>query len=263
MSNTYEHLTWKRMRKRCSNPNATQFQDYGGRGIKVCERWKKFENFLADMGTRPGIGYSIDRIDVNGNYCPENCRWATAKEQANNTRRNRILVAFGKEMTLKQWAETTGLPDYCIRLRIDRYNWSIEQALSTPRRPTTSKTGSTSTMNNFHPELAAEFATAVESGDILMAAYKFGLLVNDAQWQGCSQEQCECCENCDCNSISYNNSKEVASVLKSILFDLQSAPLAMSYGYHIPRFFCIGDKFVAQSQPSEVSDGEVSSEPVE
>jgi len=118
-------------------------------------------------------------------------------------------------------------------------------------------------MNNFHPELAAEFATAVESGDILMAAYKFGMLVHDAQWQGCSQEQCDCCENCDCNSISYNNPKEVASVLKSILFDLQSAPLAMSYGYHIPRFFCIGDKFVAQSQPSEVSDGEVSSEPVE
>jgi hypothetical protein len=118
-------------------------------------------------------------------------------------------------------------------------------------------------MNNFNPELAADFAKSVDSGDVLLAAYHFGSLVHDAQWQGCGAEKCECCENCDCNSISYNNPKEVASVLKSILYDLQSAPLAMSYGYHIPRFFCIGERFVAASQPKEVSDGEISSEPVE
>jgi len=74
---------------RCNNPNVWGFKYYGGRGIKVCKRWQEYENFLLDMGRRPGKGYSIDRINNDGDYEPGNCRWATAKQQANNQRRRR------------------------------------------------------------------------------------------------------------------------------------------------------------------------------
>lgn len=80
------YSSWDGIIQRCNNPNCKAYKHYGGRGITVCERWNKFENFLADMGENPSKGYSIDRIDVNGNYEPSNCRWATAKEQSRNKR---------------------------------------------------------------------------------------------------------------------------------------------------------------------------------
>ena len=85
---TAEWLCWNNMKYRCRNPNAANFKYYGGRGIKVCDRWvASYEDFLSDMGRKPSAAHSIDRIDVNGNYEPTNCRWATSSEQKRNQRR--------------------------------------------------------------------------------------------------------------------------------------------------------------------------------
>lgn len=94
------HNSWKNMFARCLNKKQKHFKHYGGRGIKICERWMDFNNFLADMGERPSLKHSIDRIDCSGNYEPGNCRWATQKEQMNNIRRNkkkRAILAGGNE----------------------------------------------------------------------------------------------------------------------------------------------------------------------
>lgn len=99
MTDTPTHRSWLEMRRRCTNPHSEHWPDYGGRGIRFCERWESFENFLADMGERPD-GMTLDRIDVNGHYEPGNCRWATSSVQQRNKRRivledhERIQVAW-------------------------------------------------------------------------------------------------------------------------------------------------------------------------
>ncbi len=134
MSSTATYKIWQGMHKRCNNPKCRTYPLYGGRGIKVCERWESFENFLEDMGERPADNLSLDRIDNEGDYEPGNCRWATDTEQVNNTRRNNRITFNGVTQNLGQWAKQTGLPRDAIFLRIKR-GWSVERALTTPLRP--------------------------------------------------------------------------------------------------------------------------------
>lgn len=109
-----EYQTWAGMRQRCNNPNDAKYPLYGGRGISICARWSQYPNFLKDMGEAPAKEYSIDRIDTNGNYEPSNCRWATAKQQANNLRTTRFLEAAGIRDTLAGWCERLGVERHMI-----------------------------------------------------------------------------------------------------------------------------------------------------
>ena len=108
MRKTPTYKSWTGMKNRCSNPKYHAYNRYGERGIMVCERWMKFEDFYEDMGEKPK-GMSIERIDNNGNYCPENCCWATKKNQARNTRRNKMVRYQGKTQCLAAWVEELGI----------------------------------------------------------------------------------------------------------------------------------------------------------
>lgn len=109
MSKTPIYGVWVGMISRCSNEHNAMWHNYGGRGISVCSRWRSFENFYADMGDLPYVGAEIDRIDNDGNYEPGNCKWATRKEQTNNTRRNVFVEVDGVVKTVAQWSEQTGI----------------------------------------------------------------------------------------------------------------------------------------------------------
>lgn len=108
LGRTRSYGTWGNMMERCFDQRDGKYRDYGARGITVCERWRNFENFYADMGERPK-GLTIERIANDGNYEPGNCRWATPKEQANNTRRNRRISFGGETLTLTEWSQRLGI----------------------------------------------------------------------------------------------------------------------------------------------------------
>lgn len=129
MRQNEEYQAWNHMRQRCSNPKDGRYSDYGGRGISVCPEWSSFEQFYADMGPRPSAKHSIDRIDNNGNYCKENCRWATKKEQNTNQRSNVWLTHNDKTLVLSEWAEKLGIPYKTLHRRISR-GWSVDRALT-------------------------------------------------------------------------------------------------------------------------------------
>lgn len=122
------YYIWRSMMDRCHAPKSHAYSRYGGRGINVCERWQSFEDFYADMGDRPE-GKSLERIDNNGDYSPENVVWADAKAQANNRRSNVILEHNGEKKTMQQWADQLGVKIQTIWARIDR-GWTVDRALT-------------------------------------------------------------------------------------------------------------------------------------
>lgn len=135
MSRSRAFTAWKGCRQRCENTNNPNYPFYGARGIKVCERWQSFENFLADMG-EPPVGASLDRIDNDGDYAPGNCRWATKTDQSRNRRNNRVYDVGGVSQPLSAWCEHYGLKYGTVHSRL-RTGWTIEAALGLTRHPET------------------------------------------------------------------------------------------------------------------------------
>jgi hypothetical protein len=130
LPNTRIFKIWAGIRKRCNNPKCAAYKDYGGRGIKICERWDKFENFYEDMKDGYADNLSLDRFpNVNGDYEPGNCRWATTAEQNRNRRTNVIVEYNGVSKTLTEWQMVTGIRYSTISNRI-KQGWSVEDALS-------------------------------------------------------------------------------------------------------------------------------------
>lgn len=132
MSGHPAYVSWVEMRTRCHNPKSESYRDYGGRGIRVCGRWREsFENFWADMGSTYKPGLTIDRIDVGKGYEPDNCQWATRKQQNRNTRRNMMIHFRGETRCLGEWCELLELPYQSIYTRLCR-GWPVERALTEP-----------------------------------------------------------------------------------------------------------------------------------
>lgn len=125
------YVSWASMLNRCRNERTPDFKNYGGRGITVCKRWLRYENFLADMGERLP-GQTLERINNDRDYKPSNCRWATKREQARNSRHNTFITFRGRRMLLIDWARELGLkaPTLCFRLK----RWSVKKSLTTPLR---------------------------------------------------------------------------------------------------------------------------------
>ena len=123
-----EYRIWSLMKDRCLNPRGSRYKDYGGRGIAVCDRWMRYENFLADMGRRPSTNHTLERRNNEEGYNPENCLWATPTQQSRNRRNTVMLTHDGITLCLSEWAERLGLHPKCLRERL-RLGWSDSQAL--------------------------------------------------------------------------------------------------------------------------------------
>ena len=133
-SDAPEYGNWRNMISRCEQPTTPYFAEYGGRGIKVAEVWRRdFDQFVRDMGPRPSPRHTVDRIDVNGDYTPENCRWATPVEQGRNTRGNHLVEVDGRSVTLAEAVERAPVPYNTVLYRLKR-GWTLADALSRPAK---------------------------------------------------------------------------------------------------------------------------------
>jgi len=128
MRNSKTYRTWVNMKSRCNNKNSQSYKNYGGRGIKFCKSWNKFENFYKDMGDKPE-GRTLDRINNSGDYCKENCRWTDWETQANNRRGNVFIEFKNDKLTISQWERKLGIKRATLNGRLRR-GWSVERALT-------------------------------------------------------------------------------------------------------------------------------------
>lgn len=135
MSGTRLKRIWDSMKQRCENSADIHYKNYGGRGIAICDSWRVFSGFK-EWALLNGYDkhLTLDRINNDGNYEPSNCRWTTQKEQCNNKRTNHMISYNGETKTIAQWAEATGITASTIEHRLNRGNWDIERALTTPMR---------------------------------------------------------------------------------------------------------------------------------
>lgn len=128
-----EYHSWSCMIQRCTNPKRKSYKHYGGKGVRVCSSWLVFENFLSDMGARPE-GTSLDRIDVHGDYTPENCRWADRVTQARNSVQVVWVEIQGVRKRLVEWCEHYGVSINTVRARVRHYGLTYEEAILKPKR---------------------------------------------------------------------------------------------------------------------------------
>lgn len=134
LSRIREYHVWGELKSRCLNKSHRVYSDYGGRGITVCERWNKFSAFMEDMGLRPTPRHTIERIDNDGPYSKENCRWATYKDQQRNKRSTRFVMLNGVSKSLAAWVDELGSNRNAVDSRLRR-GWSEKDALTTPYHP--------------------------------------------------------------------------------------------------------------------------------
>lgn len=128
------YAVWNSIIARCENENSEAYGDYGGRGISICDSWRNsFQAFKTDMGKKPHGGM-VERIDNDGDYCPENCRWATRLEQARNKRNNIVLTVKGQSRCIREWEDIKGMTRTTIWQRINKLHWSPERAVMTPQK---------------------------------------------------------------------------------------------------------------------------------
>lgn len=133
-ANTRLYGIWQGIKKRCENKNCSNYKNYGGRGIKVCAEWNTFENFFQwAMNNGYSESLTIDRIDTDGNYDPNNCRWVDYITQANNKRNNRLITVFGETHTMSEWSKIKHIPYSRLNSRVNQYKMNDEQAVLSPK----------------------------------------------------------------------------------------------------------------------------------